>query len=123
MGEPRKITIQILDLPGASGGCICSDLSTTPLYVVMLRTQIEALQAALNDAFPGSVRLEYSNLRQDATARDSAPGQLLVTKRYPTPLVVIDGKVRFAGSILVDKIVDEARRALDTQQEKGMNNE
>ena len=47
------------------------------------------------------------NLKENQAERESELGQLLVTKKYPGPLVVIDGEPKFAGSIQVKKIVKE----------------
>jgi len=107
MGTDDFVVVKILDLPGAGGGCACSGLSLTPEYAAMLQQKVAELRAALAESFPGRTRLEYTDLRQDAAAKNSELGQLLVTKQYPTPLVVVAGQPKFAGSILIQKILKE----------------
>jgi Fe-S cluster biogenesis protein NfuA len=119
MNNPDLVAIQILDLPGANGGCACSDLSLTPEYAAMLQQKVAELRAALVESFPGQANLEYTDLRQDTAAKNSELGQLLVTKKYPTPLVVIAGQPKFAGSILVQKILKEVGRVVTSQESKG----
>jgi len=119
MNSQDVVAIQILDLPGANGGCACSDLSLTPQYAAMLQQKVAELGAALAESFPGQVNLEYKDLRQDAAAQNSELGQLLVTKKYPTPLVVIAGQPKFAGSILVQKILKEVGHVLASKDGKG----
>ena len=50
--------------------------------------------------------------REHPAEKESELGQLLVTKKYPPPLVVIDGEPKFAGSIQVKKIVKEVGTVL-----------
>ncbi len=119
MSNPDVLGVQILDLPGANGGCACTDLSLTPQYAVMLQQKVAELRLALTGAFPGRVNLEYIDLRQDAAAKSGELGQLLVTKKYPTPLVVIAGQPKFAGSILVPKILKEVGQVLASKDGKG----
>ena len=52
------------------------------------------------------------DLREQAAEKESELGQLLATKKYPPPLVVIDGEPKFAGSIQVKKIVKEVGTVL-----------
>ena len=121
MNTQEVVTIRILDLPGASGGCACSDLSLTPEYAAMLQKKIAELGVTLSDKFPGKARVEYTDLRQDETTKSSELGQLLVTKQYPTPLVIIGGQPKFAGSILIPKILKEVGNILECQEGKGGN--
>jgi hypothetical protein len=119
MNTQEVIAIRILDLPGANGGCACSDLSLTPEYAAMLQQKVAELRAALAESFPGKASLEYTDLRQDAAAKNGELGQLLVTKQYPTPLVVIAGQPKFAGSILIQRILREVGHIVASKGIKG----
>ena len=119
MNSQDVIAIKVLDLPGAGGGCACSDLSMTPEYAAMLQQKVAELRAALAESFPGRASLEYTDLRQDAAARESELGQLLVTRKYPTPLIVIAGQPKFAGSILVQKILKEVGHIVASKDVEG----
>lgn len=103
----KTIAVRILDLPGASGACACCDLSLSPEYATMVQQKIAELREALGAEYPGQYTVDYTDLRQNAEEKAGELGQLLVTKQYPTPLVVINGDPKFAGSILVKKIVKE----------------
>jgi hypothetical protein len=52
------------------------------------------------------------DLRAAPAEKASELGQLLATGKYCTPLVVIGGQPKFAGSILVPKIVNEVASVL-----------
>lgn len=108
-----NILIQILDLPGASGACACSDISLKPEYAVMIRQKISELKDAMKEAYGDKVQIEFVDLRETPEVKAGELGQLLVTKQYPTPLVVIEGEPKFAGSILVKKIVREVGALLN----------
>ena len=112
MGE-ANVVVRVLDLPGASGACACSDLSLTPQYAMALQVKIDELRAAIADAYGDKVRVEYLDLRDAPEEKEGKLGQLLVTRQYPSPLVVIDGEPKFAGSILVKKIVREVGALLN----------
>ncbi len=112
MAHNGLVKIKILDLPGVSGGCACSNPSLTPEYAAMLQQKIVELKAALEESFPGQTGLEYVDLREHPEEKDSEVGQLLATKKYPSPLVVIDGEPKYAGSIQVKKIVKDVGNIL-----------
>ena len=78
----------------------------------MLQQKVAELKAALEESFPGQTRVEYVDLREHAAEKESELGQLLSTKKYPPPLVVINGEPKFAGSIQVKKIVKEVGNLL-----------
>ena len=40
MNRNETITVKILDLPGAGGGCACSDLSRTPEYAAAVQQKV-----------------------------------------------------------------------------------
>jgi disulfide oxidoreductase YuzD len=107
MAEKAFVKVKILDLPGASGGCACSNPTLTPEYAAMLQQKVAELRDALEESYPGKTGVEYVDLRENQAEKESEAGQLLATKKYPPPLVVIDGEPRLAGSIQVKKIVKE----------------
>jgi disulfide oxidoreductase YuzD len=112
MANKAFVEVKVLDLPGVSGGCACSNPTLTPEYAAMLQQKVAELKAALEESFPGKTGVEYVDLRENQAERESDPGQLLATKKYPPPLVVIDGESKFAGSIQVKKIVKEVGNIL-----------
>ena len=114
MNNNDTVTVRILDLPGAGGGCACSDLSRTPQYAAMVQQKVAELTAALQTDHPGRALVEYVDLRIAPAEKASELGQLLVQRKYPTPLVVIGGEPKFAGSILVPKIVKEVGHVLNS---------
>jgi disulfide oxidoreductase YuzD len=107
MPTEKLVEVRILDLPGVGGGCACSNPALTPEYAAMLQQKVAELDAALKESYPGQTRVEYVDLRENAAEKESELGQLLASKQYPPPLVVIDGAPKFAGSIQVKKIVKE----------------
>jgi disulfide oxidoreductase YuzD len=113
MNQNEIITVKILDLPGAGGGCACSDLSRTPEYAAAVQQKVAELKTALESSYPGRAAVEYVDLRDHPAEKAGEHGQLLATRKYPTPLVVIGGQPKFAGSILVPKIVKEVGQALN----------
>ena len=102
-----EIEVRVLDLPGASGGCACSDMSLSPEYAPMIRQKVAELKTAIAEAYGTKVSVEFIDLRENPEEKAGELGQLLVSKQYPTPLIVIAGEPKFAGSILVKKIVRE----------------
>jgi len=111
----NMVIIKILDLPGAGGGCACSDLTRTPEYADAVRQKIIELKAALAAAHPGRAQVEYVDLRDSPAELAGEHGQLLASRKYPTPLVVVGGEPKFAGSILVPRIVRAVGEALNAQ--------
>ena len=107
MAQKDFVAVRILELPGVSGGCACGSMPCTPEAAAMFQQKIAELRAALEEAYPSRTRVEHVNLKENQEERESEIGQLLVTKKYPGPLVVIDGEPKFAGSILVKKVVKE----------------
>jgi disulfide oxidoreductase YuzD len=106
------VEVKVLDLPGVGGGCACSNPSLSPEYAAMLQQKVAELKAVLEENYPGKTGVEYVDLREHPAEKESELGQLLATKKYPPPLVVIDGAPKFAGSIQVKKIVKEVGTVL-----------
>ena len=107
MATKSMVAVKILDLPGAGGGCACVNLSDSPEYAALISQKVAELKAALEETYPGQAGVEYVDLRQAPEEWAGELGQLLVTKKYPPPLVVINGTPKFAGSIQIKKIVKE----------------
>ena len=101
------VEVRILELPGVSGGCSCGTVACSPEMAAMFQQKVDELRTAIEEAYPGKTRVEYVNLKENQAELESEIGQLLATKKYPGPLVVIDGEPKFAGSIQVKKIVKE----------------
>ena len=120
MKQNEIVTVKILDLLGAGGGCACSDLTRTPEYAAAVQQKIAELKTALTVGFPGRASVEYVDLRNHAAELASEHGQLLATRKYPPPLVVVGGEAKFAGSILVPKIVKAVGDALNAKPEEAL---
>jgi len=99
------VIVKVLDFV-KSGGC-CVSCAASPEYVTLLRQKLEELEKQLETNYPGKTRVEYIDLNQMPEKKGSEAAQLLVTGRYPAPLLVIDGEPKFAGYIDVRKIVKE----------------
>lgn len=107
MSQNDRITVRILELPGVSGGCACGPNPCSPEMAAIFQQKVAELREALEEAYPGRTTVEYVNLKENQAERDSEIGQLLVTRKYPGPLVVIGGETKFAGAILIKKIIKE----------------
>lgn len=104
----EKVAVRILDFPGKSGGgCSCGNLALLPEYPEMMRRKAAELREALEARFPGRTSLEYVDLREAPTEAESEAGRLLATGEYPSPLVLVEGQVKYAGSVQVNRIVKD----------------
>ena len=92
----KIVEVKILELPGVSGGCSCGcgPNACSPEMAAQFQQKVAELRAALEEAYPGRTRVEYVNLKENRTELESEIGQLLASKKYPGPLVVIDGTFR-----------------------------
>jgi len=113
MPTKDRVSVKILDLPGVSMACACGGEASSPEMAAMLQQKVAELKAALEEAYPGRTEVEYANLKENQAERESDIGQLLVTRQYPGPLVVIGGEPKFAGAILIKKIVKEVGQAIN----------
>lgn len=111
--EEKKnfVLVKVLDLPGG-GGCACSSVPRTPEYLMAFQQKCDELKAALETNFPGQAAVEFIDLEHNPSQRATEAGQLLMTTKYPSPLVLIDEEPRFAGSIQVGQIVKEVGKIL-----------
>jgi disulfide oxidoreductase YuzD len=112
MSKKNVVLVKVLRLPGVSSGCSCGSVAGPAEMAAMFQQKIAELQEALDEAYPGRTKVEPVNLKENQEERESEIGQLLVAKKYPPPLVVIDGEPKFAGSIQVKKIVKEVGNLL-----------
>ena len=110
MGKRDFVKIRILDLPNI--GCGCTPANCDPNFI-SVATRADELKAALEEIYPGRTATEYVNLLWTPQEQESEFGQLLVTKRQPSPLIIIEGEVKYAGSIQVPIIVREIGNILN----------
>jgi len=107
------VAVEILDLPGAGGSCACSSTPRGPEFIAALMQKCDDLKAALEASFPGQTSTKYVDISQSPQEKETVAGKLLVSKQYPSPLVVINGEARFAGSIQVSRVVKEVGKILN----------
>lgn len=129
MNPPSKVEIVIYDAPtlASQSGCGCGcgghdhshDHSHDhghghhdPLEKVSLELQVQALAKTLENDFPQQVSVRYINVLQDPEGPRLPQTTLLCSLAYPTPLVYINGKGRFAGALPVERIRDAVAAAL-----------
>ena len=58
------------------------------------------------------VKVEYVNVLKDSESCQLPQAKLLCSLAYPTPLVYINGRGRFAGAIPVERVREEVERLL-----------
>lgn len=110
--EKDFVKVRILDYPGLNTGCTCCGPSTCGGEYFSVKNKSAELKDAIEAAFPGKASVEYIDLLLSPEERMSDNGQLLSGGKYPSPLVVIDGEARYAGSIQVNRIVNEVGKIL-----------
>ena len=112
------VAVKILDLPGSGGGCscgggACGSTPSGPVFIATVMQKYTELKKALEASFPGQTRTEYVDISQSPEEKETEAGKLLVSKKYPSPLVLINGEARFAGSIQVNRVVEEVKKILN----------
>ncbi len=122
MSADPRVEIVVYDAPTpASGGCGCGcghhhgpgqDQGHDPLDRVSMEFQTRALALTLERAFPGQVRVDYINVLQDPRGPSLPQTKLLCSLAYPTPLVYINGRGRFAGALPVERLREEVAKIL-----------
>jgi hypothetical protein len=114
MSKKDHVAVKVLYLPGKGGGCACmsTGLSTTQAIQELLQ-KCNELKDAMAAANPGKTSLEVVDLKLTPEEKASEAAVLLVTGQYPSPLIVIDGEPRFAGSIHINRIVKEVDKILN----------
>ncbi len=78
-----------------------------------MNLQVQALALTLEKKFPGRVTVEYINVLKDPRGPQLPQTKLLCFLVYPTPLVYIAGKGRFAGALPVERIIQEVSELLE----------
>ena len=119
---PDTVQVVIYDAPAAqasSCACGCSGHghdhhgeADDPLAGVSLEMQAKALALTLNAAFPGRVQVSYINVLTDPRGPTLPQTALLKSQTFPAPLVYINGKGRFAGALIPERIRDEVGKIL-----------
>lgn len=107
MAKKDFVNVRVFDWPGLNAGCSCCSPGTCGPEYFSVKQKSAELKEALEAAFPGRTSLDYVDLLISPEDMMSDAGRVLTSGQYPSPLVLIDGEPRFAGSILVDKIVKE----------------
>ena len=118
---PDTVQVVIYDAPAAqAGSCACGcgghhghGANDDPLAGVSLEMQTKALALTLNRAFPGRVEVTYINVLTDPQASGLPQTALLKSQAFPAPLVYINGKGRFAGALVPERIRDEVAKILE----------
>ena len=113
MATEKLVKIRILDLPGANSGCACCGSSALDSEF-SVKAKADELKSALEQAYPGKTVTEYVNLNEAVNEKETEFGQLLVAKKQPAPLVIIDGEAKYAGSIQVKRIVKDVGNILNS---------
>lgn len=119
---PDPVQVVIYDAPAAqasSCACGCSGhghdhhgMSDDPLASISLEMQTKALALTLNAAFPGQVEVSYVNVLTDPQGPSLPQTALLNLKSHPAPLVCINGRGRFAGALIPERIREEVGKIL-----------
>jgi len=118
---PNKLQVVIYDAPTTrSGSCACGcsghhrhGEADDPLAGVSLEMQAKALALTLDAAFPGQVEVEYINVLHDPRGPSLPQAALLGSMAYPSPLVYINGRGRFAGALIPERIREEVGKILE----------
>jgi hypothetical protein len=123
--DPVIVQVTIYDAPtmaaASACGCGCGhhshhghndDEVEDPMVKVNMELQAKALALTLEKAFPGRVRVEYINVLQDPRGPGLPQTALLCSQTYPSPLVYINGRGRFAGDLPVERIREEVASIL-----------
>jgi disulfide oxidoreductase YuzD len=112
-----SVAVRILDLPGGGGGCSCGGAcGSTPgarVFIATVMQKCNELKKALEANFPGRTKTEYVDISQSPEEKETEAGKLLVSKKYPSPLVLINDEPRFAGSIQVNRVIEEVKKILN----------
>jgi hypothetical protein len=120
---PNAVQVVIYDAPaGQASGCACGcsghghdhhGAGDDPLAGVSLEMQTKALALTLNRAFPGRVEVTYINVLIDPRGPGLPQTELLKSQTFPAPLVYINGKGRFAGALVPERIREEVEKILE----------
>ena len=127
MAAAPVLQVVIYDAPqvrASSCGCGCDghhdhdrEDRGDPLERVNLELKAKALALTLEAVFPGLVQVEYINVLEDPRGATLPQTALLRSLAYPTPLVYINGRGRFAGALPVERIREEVAKLLQPGSE------
>lgn len=114
------VEVVVYDAPAAGAGdCACGcgghhehSPAADPLAKANMELQTRALAMTLAAAFPGKVKVEYINVLRDPRGSTLPQTALLCSLAYPSPLVYINGKGRFAGALPAERIREEVEKVL-----------
>jgi|UniRef100_A0A7V6DQD8 hypothetical protein len=126
--SPEVIEIVVYDAPAArQKGCDCGCDHHGPdaaqvhghrhahgdaFANISMEMQTRALGLTLEKEFPGKVRVEYMNVLADPRWAALPQTKLLCSLTYPSPLVYVNGRGRFAGALPVERIREEVQTLL-----------
>lgn len=118
-----EVEIIVYDAPTpTSGGCGCGcdhhhgeGQHHGHSHGLNLEYETRALALTLEKDFPGRVRVEYVNVLKDPQALQLPQAKLLLSLTYPSPLVYINGRGRFAGALPVERVRQEVAELLGAQ--------
>ncbi len=79
---------------------------------ISMAMQVKALALTLEKEFPGRVRVEYIDVTGDPRGPSLPQTKLLCSLTYPAPLVYVNGRGRFAGSLPVERLREEVASLL-----------
>ncbi len=114
MEKKDHVAVRVLYLPCKGGGCACQSIFVnSPEAIQLLLQKCNELKETMEAANPGKTSLEVVDLNLTSEEKDSEAGRMLVSGQYPSPLVVIDGEARFAGSIQINRIIKEVAKILN----------
>ena len=129
MSAADMVEIVVYDAPAARrGGCDCgcdhhhghdheqgSDHGhqhSDAFEKISMEMQTRAMALTLEKEFPGKVRVEYINVLQDPRGPALPQTKLLCSFTYPSPLVYLNGRGRFAGVLPVERLREEIEAIL-----------
>ena len=79
---------------------------------ISIEMQTHAMALTLEKEFPGKVRVEYINVLQDPRGPELPQTKLLCSLTYPSPLIYLNGRGRFAGALPVERLREEIEAIL-----------
>jgi hypothetical protein len=79
---------------------------------ISMAMQAQALSLTLEKEFPGQVRVEYIDVTKDPRGPALPQTKLLCSLTYPSPLVYLNGRGRFAGALPVERLREEVKNLL-----------
>ena len=127
MSAANMVEIVVYDAPEARrGGCDCGcdhhhdhehghcheHHHSDAFEKISLEMQTRAMALTLEKEFPGKVRVEYINVLKDPRGPELPQTKLLCSLTYPSPLVYLNGRGRFAGALPLERLREEIETIL-----------